>query len=823
MRAERRRRVAEAFGWIRRRLTFGGRRVTDGAVRLPTVMTFVVAMFAATMALVWFGYVATREWRSGTTLLLERRANEALALVRAALSADMKGAWITTLVPFNTTMLDEDPPYSMFQISARTFARFPYPESFVLWKHTGSDDGNTYVFNRADRPPPWETRPSSDDPFPVVLVRDPAALAGLVADVRKHATATAPFIMLERPIDGTPYQIVAHALFASGPSHALLGFMAFTVNERWLHAQYFDPLVEQVEKIGGGQGLSITVSDDEGRAVTKAAPVEPHTGDLHTRFPLLFIDPVFVKSIPSPPTRVREWTVHVRSLPDQTLLATLQGARRMFILISIAAGASLLALVLTVRADRASAALASMKSDFVAAVTHELKTPVAFIRLVGDTLANGRYTSPKTVQEYAGLLSVEATRLSGLIDNLLTYARYSSSPAASPTGLADVEPADLVEDALQGFRPVLANLEFDLVIDVPPDLPQICVDRPAMIQALDNIVDNAIKYSTTRKYLTVKGTATATSVTLTVRDRGTGIAAQGPVACLRTLLSGRQRYRQRQRPRPADRETHRREPWRSDRGAQLRGIGNRSRPDAADRPPSKRVSVPERSKHMAKRVLIIEDDKAIARLLRDNLEYEGFVVETCDDGHDALASVKRFTPDLLLLDLMLPHGADGFAICRALNESPTRVPVIILSARGQKEDRIKGLTLGADDYVTKPFALDELLARVHAVLRRTKPPIDQLRLGNTVIDFRRLQAYCGAKRVDLTDREFEILHCLAERAGHVVTRDELLHLVWGYSDAPLTRTVDNFIFRLRHKLEPDPRHPTYIRKAYGDGYRLIIE
>jgi DNA-binding response OmpR family regulator len=204
------------------------------------------------------------------------------------------------------------------------------------------------------------------------------------------------------------------------------------------------------------------------------------------------------------------------------------------------------------------------------------------------------------------------------------------------------------------------------------------------------------------------------------------------------------------------------------------------------------------------------------------LEFEGFVVETCDDGREALASVKRFTPDLLLLDLMLPRGADGFDICKSLSESPTRVPVIILSARGQKEEHIRGLTLGADDYVTKPFALDELLARVHAVLRRTKPPIDQLRLGDTVIDFRRLEAYCGARRVELTDREFEILRCLAERAGRVVTRDELLHLVWGYSDAPLTRTVDNFIFRLRHKLEPDPRHPTYIRKAYGDGYRLVI-
>jgi signal transduction histidine kinase len=503
-------------------MALGGRRASDGAVRLPIVMTFVVAMFAATVALVWFGYVATREWRSGTNLLVERRANEALALERAALSADMKGAWITAIVPFNTTSLDEDPPYSMFQVAARTFALFPYPESFVLWKHTGREEGATFVFNRADRPPPWETRTSSDDPFPVVLLRDPPALAGLVAAVRNHATAASPFIMLEQPIDGAPYQIVAHALFASAPSHTLLGFLAFTVNEQWLHAQYFDPLLEQVAKIGGGRGgLSITVSDDAGRVVTKAAPVEP---DVHKRFPLLFIDPALVRSISSRPTRVREWTVHVRSLPDETLLATLQGARRMFFLISIAAGASLLALVLTVRADRASAALASMKSDFVAAVTHELKTPVASIRLVGDTLSNGRYTSSKTVQEYAGLLSVEASRLSTSIDNLLTYARYSSSPAASATELADVEPADLVEDALQGLRPVLANQEFDLIVDVPQDLPQICIDRPAMIQALDNIVDNAIKYSTTEKHLAVSARANGKSVTLTVRDRGTGIA-----------------------------------------------------------------------------------------------------------------------------------------------------------------------------------------------------------------------------------------------------------------------------------------------------------
>ena len=353
----------------------------------------------------------------------------------------------------------------------------------------------------------------------------PAALNGLVAAVGEQATAASPFLVLERPIDGTPYQVVAHALFASTPPHALLGFMAFTVNLPWVHAQYFDPLVKQMEKIGGSPGgLSIAVSDDEGRAVT-SAPVEPDgANDLHTRFKLLFIDPALVKSISSRPIGVREWTVHVRSLPDQTLAATLQGARRMFFLITIAATVSLLALVLTVRADRASVALASMKSDFVAAVTHELKTPVAFIRLVGDTLANGRYTSTKTVQEYAGLLSVEASRLGASIDNLLTYARYSSSRGAAAADLADVEPADLVEDTLQAFRPTLADLEFELAIDLPPNLPQVCVERPAMIQALDNLIDNAIKYSTANRYLAITASATPKMVTLTVRDRGFGIA-----------------------------------------------------------------------------------------------------------------------------------------------------------------------------------------------------------------------------------------------------------------------------------------------------------
>jgi DNA-binding response OmpR family regulator len=223
-----------------------------------------------------------------------------------------------------------------------------------------------------------------------------------------------------------------------------------------------------------------------------------------------------------------------------------------------------------------------------------------------------------------------------------------------------------------------------------------------------------------------------------------------------------------------------------------------------------------------KRILIVEDDAAIARMLRDNLQFDGFAVEWSQTGRDALALAKKFVPDLVLLDLSLPHGLDGLDLCRSFSQGAERTPVIILTARAAKEDRVRGLTLGADDYVVKPFALDELLARVMAVLRRTKPRLDRITLGTTTVDFRRLRVSRDGQDIVMTDREFEVLRHLAERAGAVVSRDELLRLVWGYSDAPMTRTVDNFIFRLRNKLEPDPHKPRYIRTAHGDGYRLTL-
>jgi DNA-binding response OmpR family regulator len=225
---------------------------------------------------------------------------------------------------------------------------------------------------------------------------------------------------------------------------------------------------------------------------------------------------------------------------------------------------------------------------------------------------------------------------------------------------------------------------------------------------------------------------------------------------------------------------------------------------------------------MSHRVLVVEDDPTQARLLRDNLEYDGFQVECVGNGSEMMAAFQAFGPDLVLLDLTLP-GSDGFDLCGALCQRRARPPIIIVSARSQQEDKVRGLDLGADDYVTKPFALKELLARVHAVLRRRGGTAERLALGRIVVDFRSHRAERNGVELALSHRELQILQYLAERPGLPVTRDELLRAVWGHQGMTLTRSVDLAIARLRRKIEPDPRHPRYIRTLHGDGYSLTPE
>lgn len=221
---------------------------------------------------------------------------------------------------------------------------------------------------------------------------------------------------------------------------------------------------------------------------------------------------------------------------------------------------------------------------------------------------------------------------------------------------------------------------------------------------------------------------------------------------------------------------------------------------------------------MKKRVLIAEDDLNLSALLRENLIFEGFEVDCVADGDLVLSRARAFMPDLIVLDVMLPN-ANGFDLCASLRHNG-RTPVLILSARSQKADKLRGLTLGADDYMTKPFDLDEFLARVNAILRRSRPTTYDLVLGPLRIDFLSRTAKRGDTDIHLTYREFELLKYLAARPGHVVSREELLREIWEYPEATLTRSVDHAIARLRRKIEPDPQQPRFIHTAVGSGYSL---
>lgn len=224
------------------------------------------------------------------------------------------------------------------------------------------------------------------------------------------------------------------------------------------------------------------------------------------------------------------------------------------------------------------------------------------------------------------------------------------------------------------------------------------------------------------------------------------------------------------------------------------------------------------------RILIIEDEPSMLMGLRDNLEFEGYTVQTADRGNTGLKIWESDSFDLLLLDVMLP-GLSGFEVLKQGRKKNLTTPVILLTARGEELDKVLGLELGADDYMTKPFSLRELLARIKAIFRRTQTAatsntIETITIGALQVSFKNFEAYDGIEPVKMSHKEFEILHYLYRHQGQIVSREELLDSVWGDDYQPTVRTVDNFILRLRQKI--DRADSNHIITVHGIGYKLVV-
>lgn len=224
---------------------------------------------------------------------------------------------------------------------------------------------------------------------------------------------------------------------------------------------------------------------------------------------------------------------------------------------------------------------------------------------------------------------------------------------------------------------------------------------------------------------------------------------------------------------------------------------------------------------MPVKILVVDDERSIAEILKYNLEKEGYEVALAYDGEAALRYLEQELPDLILLDIMLPKK-DGFTVCREIRAQQKDIPIIMLTARETEVDKVLGLELGADDYVTKPFSARELIARVKAILRRTRIPGSGenklLHGGDLVVDLDAVQAFNRGRPVELTPKEFALLSVLIKRPGHVFNRQQLLNRVWGYDYYGDERTVDVTVRRLREKLEQNPAEPEYIHTKRGVGY-----
>jgi two-component system phosphate regulon sensor histidine kinase PhoR len=492
----------------------GGRRMLSRSLILAT------GLCVAAGALLALGYVATGEWQRNSVLAADRQAAVKLNLLTTALSHDMKAAQVSLLVPLEAADVAEDPPHDLRQTVARGLARFPYPEWFFVAHAVDGGRERTWLFTRADRPPPWGAGlPQGMGRHTVVMTPDVPALRELVGQLRRQPTPGRRFTAFESEIHQTRYQIVAVSLRSRSQVTDLAGF---AVNLGWVRDHYFAELLDQVSRIGGAGAVSLAVLDEAEAVVANTGSLAPGASVRQRPFRLMFFDSAMTALLPPRATAPREWRARAGPMDgDGVLAAAARGARWTLGAMALAAVVSVIGMLVTTRTVRVRAELAAMKSDFVSTVTHELKAPLAVIRLAVDTLASGRYTSAEAIPEYARLASRETLRLSHQIDNLLTYARVSD--VEREYRFEALEVAELVEDALERFGPRLIELGFETCVDVPLDLPRIHADRTAVLQAVGNLVDNAIKYSTSRLSLEVRGRAHGKTVRLEVTDRGRGI------------------------------------------------------------------------------------------------------------------------------------------------------------------------------------------------------------------------------------------------------------------------------------------------------------
>jgi PAS domain S-box-containing protein len=467
-----------------------------------------------------------------------------------------------------------------------------------------------------------------------------------------------------------------------------------------------------------------------------------------------------------------------------------------------------------------------LKSDFVALVSHELRTPLTAIKGASQTgLGRIGRAEPERLFDLMRIVDEQSDRLQELIDNLLSLSQLEAGALRLRRETVALPP--LIEGVVRRLRERAAGVSLQL--ELPAALPPVSADPRRVEQVLANLIENAQKFSPVRGAITVSAVADGTVVRVSVRDQGPGIAA-----------ADRERVFERfyQSAQPATRsvggtglglaickalvEAHGGRIWAdaAPGGGALLQFTLPALPGEVTYPEPAPLALDAQG---PARVLVVDDDPALRRVVTHGLEDAGYRVLTAAEGQAALDALSQQVPDVVLLDVMLP-GTDGFALLRQIREW-TAVPIIMLTARASEQDVVRGLHLGADDYVTKPFRLSELLARIEAVRRRSQagPAAGEPTLienGPLAIELAQRRVTVSGAEVTLTPTEYRILAHLARHVGRVLTHEQILQAVWGEGYGSENHYLWVHVAHLRQKIEADPRQPRLILTERGVGYRM---
>ena len=510
------------------------------AVRLRSAVTSSSVWLAAIAFLGVFalGYSAVslaNQLKHNAVLLADRQSELAARILTTAVTRDMRGAQTSVLDSAEVKSVRFDLTLDLEEIVARAFARYPYPECFFAWS---AEHPRMFLFIRTDRAIPWARSQPPITPYPVETVSSPQVEHLLQQRVSAQTGRGQLYSVFEFPIDETIYQAVAIAFYQDSAHERLDRVFGFIVNVGWVRDHYFSDLITQTAQLAArSPNIDFVLSDERGAVVAHGGGPGRYAGSAIQQFSPTFFDPALATANMAAGASLPLWTLTVSAGDDAFVVASIRSSRQAVILIVCGAATLWAGLIVVLLASRKNRELGALRWDFVSSITHELKSPLSTIRAIGEMLAENETRSKVNVQRYGELLVEQGHRLTRLVTNILTYARVTDTTEVYSFQPLHVE--ELVDDALGSFRHITDREHLRIDIQLSPDLPPIRADRTAMVLALDNAIDNAIRHGSAAGWIRIAACADGGDVVIEVADGGPGIPADELAGVQRRFVRGR--------------------------------------------------------------------------------------------------------------------------------------------------------------------------------------------------------------------------------------------------------------------------------------------